>query len=134
MSENDTSIKVNILTGRRDTSQNHNYNDENVYRNVFFSPYVLNIVFEPTNENVLENSLYDQELVRNNTITLNVSKQQCSEGDLDIFCGICKEKFKLLDSKSVLESCNHVFHYDCIIEWGKYKQECPLCRSNIPIL
>ena len=27
--------------------------------------------------------------------------------------------------------CEHLFHKNCIVEWGKYKQDCPTCRHPI---
>jgi hypothetical protein len=45
-------------------------------------------------------------------------------------CTICQDNYELEDSVCTLK-CKHVFHRLCIKEWGKYKQECPICRSHI---
>lgn len=47
----------------------------------------------------------------------------------DFSCVICADE----DRPTVIAklSCGHVFHRDCIVEWGKYKKECPLCRTPI---
>jgi len=45
-------------------------------------------------------------------------------------CSICTEDFNGEDDIGVL-ICNHVFHSKCIIEWGHYKCECPIC-SHCP--
>ena len=46
-------------------------------------------------------------------------------------CRICLEKF-IKNDKITKTQCCHWFHYDCLSEWGKYKQECPLCKSELP--
>jgi hypothetical protein len=33
-----------------------------------------------------------------------------------------------------LDDCPHTFHYQCIFEWGKYNQICPVCRKEIPVI
>lgn len=45
-------------------------------------------------------------------------------------CSICVCEYENTDSISIT-NCNHIFHTDCIKEWGKYKQECPLCKTNL---
>ena len=45
-------------------------------------------------------------------------------------CSICVCEYDNLDMVSIT-NCNHIFHTDCIKEWGKYKQECPLCKTNL---
>ena len=50
----------------------------------------------------------------------------------DTSCSICITDFIGLDKVSILK-CNHVYHNKCIIEWGMYRQECPVCRTYIEI-
>jgi hypothetical protein len=43
-------------------------------------------------------------------------------------CSICLEQ----SDKSVMFSCKHPFHRDCVKEWlAKYGNNCPLCRATI---
>jgi hypothetical protein len=83
---------------------------------------------------VLGRSMNDTELRRDPTIRLNIRSHHCKTTEIDGDCPVCQSKFKLGDKLSTLHSCKHTFHHDCLQEWGKYKQECPLCRSVIPIL
>lgn len=45
-------------------------------------------------------------------------------------CCICLSLFEDDSEVSMLE-CNHAFHNDCIVEWGMYNLNCPICRKNI---
>jgi hypothetical protein len=45
-------------------------------------------------------------------------------------CSICLNEFDDDCEISIL-TCTHIFHKDCMIEWGKYKQSCPVCREEI---
>jgi len=46
-------------------------------------------------------------------------------------CPICKELFSL--AETVLQiPCAHRFHPDCIKEWLKIHNSCPLCRYELP--
>jgi hypothetical protein len=47
-------------------------------------------------------------------------------------CSICCVDLQQ-GNKIMKLSCNHVFHSECLKEWGKYKAECPNCRKNIPV-
>ena len=47
-------------------------------------------------------------------------------------CPICTEDFKDSDKISKID-CKHAFHEHCIMEWGKYKNECPTCRKKLPV-
>ena len=44
-------------------------------------------------------------------------------------CTICIECIN--NSRHVVFPCNHVHHYDCIIEWFYNKHDCPNCRCTI---
>jgi hypothetical protein len=57
------------------------------------------------------------------------------EPTTDINCSICIEDFKNNDNIIRL-SCNHNYHYDCILEWFKSNPlpNCPICRDDQIIL
>ena len=42
-------------------------------------------------------------------------------------CSICLEELYRKKTKTL--TCNHIFHMDCIDEWGKIQTICPLCRK-----
>ena len=47
-------------------------------------------------------------------------------------CAICQEGIKKGDECLKL-SCNHNFHYGCLIQWKNYKGTCPTCRKPFSI-
>ena len=45
-------------------------------------------------------------------------------------CAIClREEFDEDEMCKVLPECHHVFHSDCVDQWLKTKQNCPVCRK-----
>jgi hypothetical protein len=54
-----------------------------------------------------------------------LSKQECS---------ICLDGYKSGETVCLAkntEDCMHIFHQDCIVEWLKNHNECPLCRADL---
>ena len=77
-------------------------------------------------------SIEDCELRKNDNIVLNINSEKYNHiihTQFDI-CSICQDCFNEEQSISIL-LCEHYFHTTCINEWGKYKQECPMCKSAI---
>jgi hypothetical protein len=114
--------------------ESENYIDE---RNDTTSPILANFIFnmiEDMNlEYVMEQSLNEQPTLEKTENIINVSSQLYStvENKFDTKdCSICLCDFEKSDMVSKL-NCHHLFHNECIVEWGKYKSECPKCKSNI---
>jgi len=93
---------------------------------------------EQTNEEIINdvieqsiNSSIDNATRRdsNRVIDVNITKYDKNDSD---FCSICRNDFES-DNSVVVLPCKHIFHPDCIKEWGRYKPKCPICRSDIPI-
>ena len=50
-------------------------------------------------------------------------------------CVVCMSEIELkpADKKStVITPCGHLFHNQCLAEWMNLRQECPLCRRELP--
>ena len=47
-------------------------------------------------------------------------------------CSICIENFTK-DSTVCIIPCNHLFHKECLSEWGKWQQNCPFCKRSISV-
>lgn len=48
-------------------------------------------------------------------------------------CVICIEKMIEHDILYVCSVCNNGYHYNCIDEYKKYNDKCPLCRSSLQV-
>ena len=47
-------------------------------------------------------------------------------------CPICLETF--ITTETVIRlNCDHIFHKECISEWGKWQQNCPYCKRLISV-
>ena len=92
---------------------------------------IFNII-DPINI-VIQNSENDQNLVRQNEINVYVTSQPYYTTDKKYdSCSICTDMYEISEDVSVL-NCGHIYHPKCIKEWGKYKQACPLCNTEILI-
>eukprot|EP00898_Chlorokybus_atmophyticus_P005056 jgi/Chlat1/5551/Chrsp369S05351 len=56
-----------------------------------------------------------------------VSLQPSSEAEAAPSCGICL--CELLE-RGRLDSCDHVFCFDCIYKWSKVESRCPMCKRR----
>ena len=67
-------------------------------------------------------------------ITFDVIKYNPKKHDVgeDKCCPICQVDYVKGDELGILQ-CDHIFHTNCIEEWGKYKAECPMCRKSIKL-
>jgi hypothetical protein len=152
--DSDPDIKINIRTGtstRAPRISNANLSSDFQYS--FIIPYIQPVdfqsIFPPINnitsyqqpmfdtyiiDQILQRSMNDGELHRNPHVELDLEQRHCKSGDVDKECTICQTQFKLGEKLSLLKECNHLFHYKCLKEWGKYNQVCPLCRKPIPVL
>jgi len=64
---------------------------------------------------------------KNESVRILYEKIVCEE---EFDCIICTERCeKETEIASLL--CAHCFHVGCITKWGKYKQDCPICRKEI---
>jgi flagellar biosynthesis GTPase FlhF len=48
-------------------------------------------------------------------------------------CSICLDRYRSGDAICVAKTsgCDHVFHHDCVSEWLKSHDHCPLCRTDL---
>jgi len=142
--ENDETIRVKIRTGtssrrpelRSEINDVRNqiiHIDIDVSGSVDSYEELMGLLSGQSFEQVLERSMRDDGLVRNSSIKLDINSYECTSSEILKECTICLQKFKIGEKLTSI-NCGHIFHFSCLKEWGKYKQECPLCRTIIPIL
>lgn len=45
-------------------------------------------------------------------------------------CAICLDKLSLDRKECVIPPCDHIFHYDCFMDWYTRQSSCPVCRTR----
>jgi membrane-anchored protein YejM (alkaline phosphatase superfamily) len=105
---------------------------DNIYDNIY--DYDYEEEDDPINR-VLEQSLEEYNSLEKTDYNLIIASQRFETLNDDIKndnknCSICIIDFEKDDMISIT-SCNHIFHTDCIKEWGKYKTDCPICRVKL---
>jgi hypothetical protein len=86
-----------------------------------------------TYEQILQESFETQPEIEKTEHIVEIESYNYSEikdkiDDKD--CCICLNDFED-DCEVCILMCNHILHKDCMIEWGKYKQSCPVCREEV---
>jgi len=67
-------------------------------------------------------------------------KPATDQKDPSVECAICFLPVDLSDRRlgrridRVITPCDHVFHEECLSRWMDVKQECPVCRGELPSL
>ena len=77
-----------------------------------------------------EESERDLELKKDESVILEYDWIEYNKDCKYNSCTICIEEFKE-EYYIVKLDCGHLFHEECISEWGLYKQECPVCKKEI---
>jgi len=80
---------------------------------------------------LFQTAFNSEELVRNEKITIDVKSKKFSDTEKTFTnCSICSDDYNNDDIVSTLD-CNHIFHKNCIEEWGHYNPVCPVCKASI---
>lgn len=64
----------------------------------------------------------------------NLEKKRLSEQEAkeELRCSICLEDYSTGDEVTLLPSCHHCYHPQCITEWlEKFSNDCPVCKKTI---
>ncbi len=80
--------------------------------------------------------LMDQSQNKNNIVVIQPNGeitntlQQGQEKKKDDLCSVCLIEFEMEDlvRKTI---CDHLFHKECLEQWLKKHENCPICRKNL---
>lgn len=53
-----------------------------------------------------------------------------NESEKDFSCIICLKDYENLDTL-LMTPCGHEYHYECIKDWFRKKNKCPICKFSI---
>ena len=94
------------------------------------------VLADPNNRSIVLERVFreeDESLTRDPNKKLQITTQPFNTTSMKFDeCSICTECFELEDTVSVLD-CSHIFHSNCILEWGHYSASCPVCKNNIAV-
>eukprot|EP00792_Barthelona_sp_PAP020_P001521 TRINITY_DN12422_c0_g1_i1.p1 TRINITY_DN12422_c0_g1~~TRINITY_DN12422_c0_g1_i1.p1 ORF type:complete len:203 (-),score=39.71 TRINITY_DN12422_c0_g1_i1:104-673(-) len=89
-------------------------------------------IFSTGNFTTILQTLSNQE--RNNAVSdafLNsLERFNCTLDLIGENCPICFGEYKE-ESELISLPCQHTFHSECLIEWLKQNNTCPICRANV---
>ena len=139
---NDFNIENNVVSiNSSDIFNNLNNNSYNLFDSFIygeFENFLVNTIFERLEEQlieeVMETSLNETKTLEKTDEFVNFDKQKYDIINYTMKqyneCSICLTEFSN-DSEVSVTKCKHVFHNECIVEWSKYKKDCPVCRKNL---
>ena len=126
----------NMVHGMNNMNNNMNNMMSNMNNMMINMNDMLNSLFNNNNFGMMMNNMgqvevnngLDPTLLNNlpSTKLRDVSKLEDDKKN----CIICMEDFKV-DDEVIFLPCLHIFHKDCITEWLKSHDDCPICKHKI---
>jgi hypothetical protein len=124
--------------------------NSNIYVNPNINQNVNQRVNNPnqnTNSNIAQNSVYNSNVLFNDKNLSDFDKKkdnlflemdqfqykhiQKYDSRRETECAICLEEFKRNDIIKEFYKCRHIFHKDCLKNWLKRSNACPLCKHDL---
>jgi hypothetical protein len=121
----DVHINNNNIQGIIDNIINNNIHIISDHNTIVMTSEMVNAILN-SDSNPEQELNINVPIQKYSTLSDNVKKNYTE-------CSICYEKYDENSNISIL-SCKHCFHTDCIKNWGKRKNNCPICREIIPII
>ena len=117
----------------RDFGINLNLNNQNA--NVHVNYVNNNVEQNNDNDNDDNNNLSDFNKKKHD-LFLEMDEYQYKhiqkyESRKETECAICLETFKGIDIIKAFYKCEHIFHKDCLKNWLKRSNVCPLCKHDL---
>ena len=147
ITSNNGNVENNIFFNNNNNNNINQINDlMNQFRdfgiNLNLDNQNANVHVNYVNNNVEENNDNDDD---NNLSDFNKKKQdlflemdeyqykhiQKYDSRKETECAICLETFKGIDIIKAFYKCEHIFHKDCLKNWLKRSNVCPLCKHDL---
>ena len=146
ITSNNGNVENNIFFNNN--NNNNNINQINDLMNQF-RDFGINLNLNNQNANVhvnyVNNNVEENNDDGNNLSDFNKKKQnlflemdeyqykhiQKYESRKETECAICLETFKGIDIIKAFYKCEHIFHKDCLKNWLKRSNVCPLCKHDL---
>ena len=76
---------------------------------------------------------HDDENHQGNGLLQMFTSYWLPEGEHEAECCVCLDKYEAGDTicASKNTECTHVYHKDCVMDWLKNHNQCPLCRTDL---
>ena len=86
-------------------------------------------------ESIIKFPMISQEvMIIQNGYTKNVTELELEDSQLQDYqkeCEICLDNFSNNNLIINMPKCKHVYHWECLKDWIKFRPNCPNCRSNL---
>ena len=135
---------INQNSNRYVNPNSNRYVNPNINQNV---NQRVNNVNQNTNSNIAQNSVYNSNVLFNDKNLSDFDKKkdnlflemdqfqykhiQKYDSRRETECAICLEEFKRNDIIKEFYKCRHIFHKDCLKNWLKRSNACPLCKHDL---
>jgi hypothetical protein len=109
---------------------NTEFNFDETYESLF-----NNLDIDYNYNRILQETFENQPSIEKTDHIVDIPSQKYSsikeKEKYELECCICLTQFDEDCIVSLLPKCHHILHKECMIEWGKYKSSCPICRNNV---
>ena len=91
---------------------------------------ICSICLFPIKKNISDNNLEIESIQKLEKQPINILKNEKKRKSYIINCW----KNKVDNIYVMLTPCNHLFHPECLKKWCFHKNECPMCRTSLPLI
>jgi len=106
------------------------------FRSNFNDNNILNLIIEQSMRQAQEHQKHPtskQAVAKLNRFKMN--EKYCKKNDKGVLeqpsCSVCLSEIEM-GAETLLIPCGHMYHSNCILDWLKQSNTCPVCRFELP--
>lgn len=131
-SDNSYYNRITNLVNQFVYNRRPNFSSNNVFQNILYLVSYVNDTtedfLEPVKVTIQENNINN---VTREIIKKNITENENIKIENDDTCTICLCDYDNEDIISIINTCNHFFHSNCIKKWlMECNHKCPVCRKS----